>query len=402
MNKLVEQVARRFTPSPAVSPLVNAELFNDSFYHPNLGGITKGGMSNHYPMTIMSLSGLGAIDDEIKHFRHQWPRYRAHIRDDLGLRDINEINLDNWPLFLGQTHELLAFRRVFREGLDTLGSEKFVTKALNTMQLSLPMGLFHPLIQLSFATSHGDHGLIANALAYMAIRYTNLFIRSPCILNNSGVKSITALSSWSIIRQQMNTIAIHFQPAGGTLRICEQLCSEPNIQQLSFAKGFVINEENLSTRMIEICQASIRLYLHEPALTTLHAVTSTQALADLTLRYGTHGSNRTTYAKLWSLMWIWLSGLYLEKGAPDKLPIVAREAKNKFEHWDVIALKARRMPEVHLIKMVFSCKWLYENIELNEIYRITAMNIITEGNAHPTRVKWTEPESLLNQNSDIN
>ncbi|UCX05642.1 hypothetical protein [Shewanella glacialimarina] len=35
------------------------------------------------------------------------------------------------------------------------------------------MGLFYPLIQLSFAVIHGDNKLIANALAYSAIRYHN-------------------------------------------------------------------------------------------------------------------------------------------------------------------------------------------------------------------------------------
>jgi hypothetical protein len=51
-----------------MSFLVNTEIKEDGDYHPNLGGVTKGGMSNHYPMTIISLHELGATDEEILKF----------------------------------------------------------------------------------------------------------------------------------------------------------------------------------------------------------------------------------------------------------------------------------------------------------------------------------------------
>jgi len=69
MNVLKSAAHDSFVPSAAVSPLVNDEMHHDSFFHPNLGGVTQGGMSNHYPMTIMSLAALGANDDEVKRFR---------------------------------------------------------------------------------------------------------------------------------------------------------------------------------------------------------------------------------------------------------------------------------------------------------------------------------------------
>ena len=36
-----------------------------------------------------------------------------------------------------------------------------------------------------------------------------------------------------------------------------------------------------------------------------------------------------------------------------------------------------------LIKMVFSCKWLFENVEANELYKLAAVKILKERNAHP-------------------
>jgi hypothetical protein len=394
MNMLQADKQETFVPSAAVSPFVNDEMHHDSFFHPNLGGVTKSGMSNHYPMTIMSLAGLGANDDEIKRFRQAWPRYRSNVETELGLIDKSEITLDNWKDYLGQASRLLEFRRVFSLGIVTFGAKEFVTEALEQMKWGLPMGLFHPLIQLSFAVIQGDNKLIANALAYFAIRYHNLY--PELSLSDTAdllLPDISASSTWADINLNIDKVTVGFQPRGGSLHICEQLCGESTIQQLAFSHGFVINEQNLKNRIAEISQLAIRLYLAEPALTTLHAVTACQALADLTLRFGSDKKSSKTYSKLWSLYWIWLTGLYLEKGFPAELPSV-KDNNISFDSWEVIAEKARNIPEVHLIKMVYSCKWLYENIEDNELYRVAAINMLKEQNAHPTIIRWTRNESI--------
>ena len=395
MNKLAEATpvnAHRFVANEQLSALVNAEMENDSFFHPNLGGVTRGGMSNHYPMTIMSLAGLGANDGEISHFRQRWPRYRSHVIKDLGLVDKQEVTLDSWTDYLGRASRLLEFQRVFLQGLLTLGTAEFTTVALEKMKLSLPMGLFHPLIQLSFAVIQGDNKLIANALAYFAIRYQNLYRQYP-LLALTSQSDMLASSVWANAHKNINTLLVGVQVRGGSLNICEQLCGEQAIQQIAFPQGFVINEENLSEKIAQISQAAIKLYLFEPALTTLHAVTSCQALADLTKRFTANNALSATYVKIWSLYWIWLTSLYLEKGYPAALPSIDINAADH-ANWSDIAQQARNIPEVHLIKMVYSCKWLFEHIEANELYRIAALNMIAEKNAHPSAIKWTKDENL--------
>jgi len=399
MSRLIELSKvdiHHFVANKQWSPLVNAEMESDSFFHPNLGGVTQGGMSNHYPMTIMSLAALGAKDGEISHFRQRWPRYRAHISKDLNLVDRQEITLDNWTTYLGKTSRLLEFQRVFLQGLLTLGKAEFINCALDKMKLSLPMGLYHPLIQLSFAAMHGDQKLIANALAYFAIRYQNLYREYPKLPLTSQ-SDVLVSSVWANAHQHIKSLKTSFEVRGGSLNICEQLCAEKSIQQIAFPDGFVINEENLTEKIAQISQAAIKLYLYEPALTTLHAVTSCQALADLTLRFTRNNTSNTTYVKIWSLYWIWLTSLYLEKGCAAALPSVDTNVDINAEtdtDWHIIAQQACNIPEVHLIKMVYSCKWLYEHVQADELYRIAAMNIITEKDAHPSVIKWIKNEKL--------
>ncbi|PHS20157.1 MAG: hypothetical protein COA86_02380 [Kangiella sp.] len=400
MNFNTQKNISSFVPSPDVSSLVNEQMLHDSFYHPNLGGVTRGGMSNHFPMTVMALSGLGASDNEIEQFGLRGQRYRAHLESDLTLVDTNEITLDNWTNYLGQANKLLEFSRVFEQGILQKGVATFVAECLEKMMLSLPMGLFHPLIKLNFAIIHGDTKLIANALAYFAIRYYNLYKQYPQFdLTNDSASS--ALSVWQEVNQSVGAIEQNFQTFGGSLRVCEQFCSEESLQQLSLSNQFSINQDNLTAKIVEISQAAIRLYLHHPALTTLHAVTSCQALADLTNRLGENKQQKEIFVKLWTLYWVWLTGLYVEKGSPENLPmpddqLIEDDAELFREStWQVIAEQARKIPEAHLIKMVYSCKWMFDNVEKNQLFKLAAINILVEKKAHPTYLRWTKLEKLV-------
>jgi len=383
----------RFVPATSMSALVNEELRLDSYFHPNLGGITQGGMSNHYPMTILSLHGLGASDEEVEAFRSAWPRYRARIDEDLELVDSHQVRSENWTDYLGQPCYLLEFRRVFYEGLEaSINQPTYIASVLEVMCDALPMGLFHPLIRLSFACMHGDNGLIADALAYMAIRYFDLY-RSPLTPTVSIEGSaLGAGECWARLNQSVSGLQFTAPQAplrGGSLHICEQLCAQQAVQNAALSRGFDISEENLEQRIQEISLCAIRLYLFEPALTTLHAVTGCQALADLTLRCTERSADRATFVELWRRYWVWLTGLYLEKGHPPRLPVIdpaAAPGVNRAD-WRKLAADARKIPEVHLIKMAFSCKWLYENVEASAYYKLAVMNILVERNPHPVSVQ---------------
>lgn len=395
----------QFKPSKDMSSLVNEVLKQDSVFHPNLGGVTKGGMSNHYPMTILSLQGLGASDEEIQNFTHMWPRHRAHVTQQLNLTDSETVNEKNWQEYLGQAHYLLEFRRVFLTQLKNQDSpNKCVANILYQMRNGLPMGLFHPLIRISFAMIHGDKGLIADGLAYMAIRFSDLYggAEFSSVLGKNQIANMepanalseksedsTAKNSWQKINNFIETQGQNIQFTqtiqGGSLHICELLCSEPAIQSLVFKNGLHITHENLMQSVTEISMCALRLYLHQPALTTLHGVTACQALADITKRCLEEQTDTKPLIALWQHYWMWLSGLYIEKGYPKNLPTIDANLEPEIAStdWQSLAIEARNIPEVHLIKMVYSCKWLFENIEQSVYYKLAVVKILKERNAHP-------------------
>jgi hypothetical protein len=391
MTPLAERA--HFSTNLAISEFVNTELNIDGYYHPNLGGISRGGMANHYPMTILSMHELGASDDQIRNFKQQWPRNRALIDETLGLRDKHQLTAQNWQLYLGQSKKLKEFRRVFLEQLSNRNVDDVITDALNHMRSGLPMGLFHPLIRLSFAAIHGDKGLLADALAYMAIRYHDVYqtetvqqtvFKNVVIKQNhsSETSSTLALQSWSIIRDlnQKHQLADRLPNLsyGGSIHVCEQLCSSTTVQELSQLSGFVIATDNLKSSISQICRAAIQLYLSEPSLTTLHGVTASQGLVDLTHRFANNGHSGTVFSNLWQRFWVWLTALFIEKGCTQASiePNGAKQTKAAKIDWLQLSNMALSTNEVHVIKMVYSCKWLFEQVDDDPIYKLAAQTML--------------------------
>jgi hypothetical protein len=373
------QVAQHhaFSANSAMSELLNKELKLDGAYHPNLGGVSRGGMANHYPMTIISMHELGASDQQINNFRQQWPRNRALIDETLGLVDRHELTSQNWHLYLGQSQRLKEFRRVFYQQFTEQFSKKIIegesaashvktdvitaviTAALQKMQDGLPMGLFHPLIRLSFAALQGDKGLLADALAYMAIRYRDVYQSQQL---QAGKPNLSY---------------------GGSIHVCEQLCSYSFVHAQAQNSSNPISANNLKSTMARICKAATQLYLIKPSLSTLHGVTASQGLVDLTLRFATNDHSKTVFAGLWQRYWIWLTALSIEKDCTETISTLedAHEASNKIDqeqevNWQDLADKALGTNEVHIIKMVYSCKWLFEQIDADPLYYQAAKTML--------------------------
>lgn len=371
-----------FIAAGSVSRLVNDELALDRRYHPNLGGITRGGLANHYPMTLSALSALGASDDEVRAFMRGWPRHRAPLGDEqLGLRDSGTVTADNWSALLGRSDYLLEFRRMFEAKLAGPDGLATVTQALGVMRDGLPMGLFHPLIRLAFAVTHGDRGLIADALAYMAIRHFDLY-RAELPRPQDGSAHRSAASVW---REIATASQVELTASGGTIRICEELCADRALHEAALPPDFVLSRASLASRIPEIASLALRLYVALPSLTTLHAVTAAQALAELTARLG---AEHEVLVALWARYWTWLTALYVEKGQPSALPVVDA-ARAPRESWSDLVARARVIPEVHLIKMTYSCRWLDENLGPDPLYKLAVLRMLSERKAHPRQSAGT-------------
>ncbi|MCJ8312270.1 MAG: DUF4243 domain-containing protein [Saccharospirillaceae bacterium] len=403
-----------FQTNNLYSTLVNTQLKQDSFYHPNIGGRTQHGMANHFPMTIQSMANIGANDQQILDFMARWQQPRSLILQDNQLKDNLLINEKNWFEFIGKAHYLIQFKRVFFDKLEKENSientQKVILESLDKMKYGIAMGLFHPFIRLSFAIQHQDNGLIADALAYMAIRYKDLYNKQSIELDtqkdneftNKNENEISSQQIWddflsAINKTKFSTITQFIdQSRSGTIHICERLCAFDVLHDLSLnlplssslssslSSGYTINNFNLKTRLQEITELAGQLFLTEESLTTIHAVTATQALSYIVKVLYDKNTNNQVLVDLTKLTWVWLSSLYIEKTRHQNLFSVSEADNNKVKNisWAQIKQQALNSKEVHVIKLTFSCEWLdneYKNNtgSTNSIYKTCALKSVS-------------------------
>ncbi|MBS2013673.1 MAG: questin oxidase family protein [Deltaproteobacteria bacterium] len=325
-------------------------------------------------MTLLALHGLGASDAQVQAFIRAWPRHRAPIDDGaLGLVDTGTLTEESWHAYLGRPERLLELRRVFQAGLDGPEGLTTVIRALGVMRAGLPMGLFHPLIRLSFALDYGDRGMIADALAYMAIRHFDLF-RGELPRSAPSASARPAVDVWRALEPTAGQLGLIASLGGASIHVCERLCGDPSLQRAALPVGFEISEGALPLRMREIAALAIRLYVDTPSLTTLHAVTALHALAALTSKLGAEAPE--IFVDLWKRYWIWLTALYLEKGRP-ALPEAVTEPTAP-EVWGDLSARALARPEVHLVKMTYSCRWLDEALGPDPLYAVAVLGMLGE------------------------
>ena len=91
---------------------------------------------------------------------------------------------------------------------------------------------------------------------------------------------------------------------------------------------------------------------------------------------------------------MWLTTLYVEKGRPTALPALDEASPRSVVDWEALSRAARAIPEVHLVKMTYTCRWLDETFGPEPLYALAVRNMLREQNAHPKRGAGLVPRAL--------
>lgn len=300
------------------------------------------GMCNHGYMVLIALSELGASAQQIE----QWSAevygepWSGHLT--LG---------KDWKASLGSRPHAVSYRRFFADELTRRGSRTQLLRAfLPGLIPGLAKGLLHPAIRLSFAlrSNPGDeldgHRDAVDALTYWAIRYEELYPGAAA-----------ELRSWSKARGSLRPAEVfaglrqHRVPSGGTFATVAALAADPAFRDLVRSR-YALSAANAVEILYELSALAVRMYLHTPALTTLHAVTGAQALTELVPHL-----DADDQAAMVGIFSIWLGALYAEKGCPDlSFETNAPPSVN----WAELSERATRCDDTHTIKLVLSLKSL--------------------------------------------
>ena len=201
--------------------------------------------SDHLPMTLSAMSGLGATVDTLLDFRASYSR-RLH-------EWVPGRSVQHWQDGSGKPDAYPALMNYFRSRINEEGHEAILGEVLGVFLPGIAMDAFHPVIRLGYAVDFGSPDEIAAALAYMTIVHRDVPV------------SATPLDLAVMVDSQSEQGKVEFRSSRFGDCIVELLTNE------IYPTGTASNLKELATVSLDVYQATRNFF-------ALHLVTATQAL----------------------------------------------------------------------------------------------------------------------------
>ncbi len=115
--------------------------------------------SDHMPMTLCAISGLGGDDETCNIYQDDYKKILREIRPEAPIR--------NWRDGIGKSEMYPSLLSYFTVQLSKHGIESTVAQYLPELVGSLAMDAFHPIIRLGYAIDFQSEDETAAALAYV-------------------------------------------------------------------------------------------------------------------------------------------------------------------------------------------------------------------------------------------
>lgn len=280
-----------------MSDAVLKALLSDGIrFAPNYKPVSN---SDHLPMTLAAMHGLGATDAALIRFRDEYAE-RLHTWEAGD-------PVDDWQNCLGQREKYPALLLYFQSRLQVADAQDLLEEVLPGVLMGVALDAFHPLIRLGYGVAFNTMDEIAAGLAYMVSVHEEMPL------------GFSSLDLQEAIVQQAEQGAVEFR----SNRFSESL--KELVDQGRYPVGSVANLQ-------ELAKASLDIYLATRNFFALHLVTSTQALRMVT----TPATEQTAMAAM--------SGAVLASHVVLQSPAIGES----------MVVPEKLDPE-HAIKYVYSC-----------------------------------------------
>ena len=314
----------------------------------------RGGLSNHLPMALIALYGLGASSKDLMSF------YNAYIPrlEVLSASDNQELGRsaglpDSESTHLGELRDLLA--RAPQNGF-----EETRASAIDLLAPGVGAAAFHGLIRTAYGIEASHRAEEFVGLAYWSQRYLPLANELP----NPGT---LALEPW--LRRLVEHVHQHAKPglpAADLIHLQMALVSR--------TEGFTQLLDDLDiehTSTLDFARLAARLYLATGDFTVIHLVTSAHAVGLLS-RYAAE----PVRLRHWYAVAYLTALVTVEPGAFGELPAV------KMLAWPAIRQQAMASMDDHVIKLCYALAEL-ERLDSDPIYQSAASYCVMRAAGSP-------------------
>ena len=303
-------------------------------------GSYKNGLTNHLPMVLFALSGMGGSEISLMEYGN-W--YIESRKVEKLIPSTIEIDGSNWEEHLGKHKYEFEYRSFFNEEVEKFGLEQVLKLYLPRLMEGLPAAAFHGIIRLSYGLENKNSDEIVSSLAYFATTYlpVTLDLNLPLDGISSRFKQLSKSSYFKAKNFTGNSIFGRIEEVNH------------DNETLSLLKGVKVDDSTLS----EIRKAVIELYHKTGNFTVLHLVTSTHAMR-IILDYV---ENRE---ELINLFWISLQIGYLTTNCT---PLKETDITDSTLSWNQVIKLALTKKNDHTIKLVYTCYSEYQQ-DKNPLY----------------------------------
>lgn len=141
---------------------MNVKNFVNSYNYlePTYGG----GLSNHLPMSLVALEGLGASEERIL----EYGRWYVKEKDIKTLKTQNEILVGSFYDHLGKKDRYFELRVFFSNEIEKHGVKSTLEKYSDLLIKGSSGDAFHGLIRLAYGIDSGNELEIIAGLAYLS------------------------------------------------------------------------------------------------------------------------------------------------------------------------------------------------------------------------------------------
>ena len=348
-----DESSRRLSTLKCVSASALDELLDDDQL---LDPVTAEGLSNHLSMGLVGLSRLGADDEQLRRFAADWrPRLiaRRSPRDPIGR--------GAWKACMGTGRRYGDLLASFTDSIARDGVAPTLAEVLGTLLDGLGGAAFHGIIRLAYALEHGRPSDIACGLAYLADVHEPVnYSASSRPQGDSSVSEVLTL-----LAENPDVAGRRRSSGSFALQMRTVLADESFVQVVD---RLAVDESTLA----QTAAAALSLYRASGNFFALHTVTGSHAariasdqLADPDQRIRAAGALARSVA-----------AAYVAIGTPPVMSSMHRESSPQQDPaWSEIASAAITSDDVHVIKMVYSCREEHR-IWGNPSYQSTAAAVV--------------------------
>ncbi len=201
--------------------------------------------SDHLPMTLAAMYGLGADEQVLIEFRESYAK-RLHLWEPAE-------PVQNWQSSFGERDAYPALLQYFTRQLEACGVDAILDEVLPKTLPGIALDAFHPIIRLGYGIQFESLEEMAAGLAYMVSSHSDIPV------------DLTPISLRDAIETQASSGALEFS----TNRFSESL--QELVLQQRYPSGS-------ADGLPELASAALDLYLATRNFFALHLVTSNQAL----------------------------------------------------------------------------------------------------------------------------